>query len=109
MLHKGRAVDTVGDEDLEKNQTPAKGKLLSQVCRFCGFHIIISAESVIPVIRQIAKKNAVENILPIVVQLKRTLEVKRSPLVGDVLAYLRGLLKDYRTELSGNQYPAINR
>jgi condensin-2 complex subunit D3 len=77
-LHRGRPADQKEDENTEKAITN-KGKLLTQI----------------------AKKNAMENILPILMQLKRTLELQRSPLLRDVIFYLRELLKDYRTELEG--------
>ena len=47
---------------------------------------------------QISRKLAIETIIPIVVQLKRLLEEKRSPLLRDIMVFLREIVKDFRVE-----------
>jgi adenosine deaminase len=49
------------------------------------------------------KKNVLENIVPIVIELKRYLEKRRSPLLKNVMEYLKEMLKDYKEEISGLQ------
>ncbi|XP_063400127.1 condensin-2 complex subunit D3-L-like [Mytilus trossulus] len=50
-------------------------------------------------ITQVVKKNVIENIVPIVVSLKHMLEQQRSPVLKDLMMYLRELLKDYKNEV----------
>eukprot|EP00043_Microstomoeca_roanoka_P018909 m.206659 g.206659 ORF g.206659 m.206659 type:complete len:1386 (+) comp16909_c2_seq12:62-4219(+) len=59
------------------------------------------------IISKIAKKNLVQNILPIVIQLKGLLDRRRSPLQKNVMLYLREVMLDYKDDveelLSANQ------
>lgn len=50
-------------------------------------------------VSSLAKRNLVEHVVPSVIELKRMLEAARSPLLGDLMAATRFLLKDYTTEL----------
>lgn len=50
-------------------------------------------------VSSLAKRNLVEHVVPSVIELKRMLEAARSPLLGDLMAATRFLLKDYKTEL----------
>ena len=45
------------------------------------------------------KKNVIENIIPIVIALKHKLEKLRSPLLDDLMTYLREVMKDYKNEV----------
>ena len=45
-----------------------------------------------------------ENIIPIVVSAKHLFEKERSPLLKDLLLYLKGLMQDYRNEISGKKF-----
>ncbi|XP_062373524.1 condensin-2 complex subunit D3 isoform X2 [Sardina pilchardus] len=45
------------------------------------------------------KKNFMENVIPIVLGLKSLLEEKRSPVLGNLMRYLRVITEDYRAEL----------
>ncbi|XP_076150285.1 condensin-2 complex subunit D3 [Alosa pseudoharengus] len=45
------------------------------------------------------KKNFMENVIPIVLGLKNLLEEKRSPVLGNLMRYLRVITEDYRAEL----------
>lgn len=51
------------------------------------------------IISQVVKKNVIENIIPIVIALKHKLEEAKSPLIDDLMNYLRELMKDYKTEV----------
>ncbi|KAJ8299265.1 hypothetical protein KUTeg_023325 [Tegillarca granosa] len=51
------------------------------------------------IITQVVKKNVIENIVPIVMSLKHMLEKHRSPVLKDLMYYLRELMKDYKTEV----------
>ncbi|XP_052213027.1 condensin-2 complex subunit D3-like isoform X2 [Dreissena polymorpha] len=51
------------------------------------------------IITQVVKKNVMENVVPIVVSLKHLMERQKSPLIKQVLTYLRELVKDYKTEV----------
>ncbi|XP_053384703.1 condensin-2 complex subunit D3-like [Mercenaria mercenaria] len=51
------------------------------------------------IITQVLKKNVIENIVPIVVSLKHMMEKERSPLLKELLMYLRELMKDYKSEV----------
>ena len=50
---------------------------------------------------QIAKKNLVENIMPILVALKGRLEASHSPLLRHVIAFLRDVVRDFKDEVAG--------
>ena len=45
------------------------------------------------------KKNVIENIIPIVIALKHKLEEMKSGLLDDLMAYLREVMKDYKSEV----------
>ena len=45
-----------------------------------------------------------ENIIPIVVSAKHLFEKERSPLLKDLLLYLKELMQDYRNEISGKKF-----
>ncbi|XP_065903031.1 condensin-2 complex subunit D3-L-like isoform X3 [Dysidea avara] len=51
-------------------------------------------------ISQIVKKNVIENIVPIVVSIKHMFEKAHSPLLKDLMLYLKELMKDYRTDVA---------
>merc|ERR1711862_677495 len=51
------------------------------------------------IISQVVKKNVIENIIPIVIALKHKLEKFRSPLLDDLMTYLREVMKDYKNEV----------
>lgn len=51
------------------------------------------------VVTQIAKKNLVQNAIPIFIELKRLLESKNSHLTGCLMDCLRMLLKEYKSEI----------
>jgi condensin-2 complex subunit D3 len=42
-----------------------------------------------------------ENIIPIIIELKRLLEKHRSPLLRNLMEYLKELMKDYKDEVNG--------
>ncbi|KAG9443799.1 hypothetical protein H6P81_015139 [Aristolochia fimbriata] len=50
-------------------------------------------------VTQAAKKNLIQNAIPIFIELKRLLESKNSPLTGCLMECLRVLLKDYKNEI----------
>lgn len=50
------------------------------------------------VVSHVAKKNLIQNAVPIFIELKRLLESKNSPLIGSLMECLRVLLKDYKNE-----------
>ncbi|EGD77137.1 hypothetical protein PTSG_07471 [Salpingoeca rosetta] len=85
----GKATDTSGDLEDEEDKASGKAAVKAQL------------------ISKIAKKNLVQNILPIVVQLKNALDRKRSPLQRNIMLYLREVMADHRDEveelLSANQ------
>ena len=41
----------------------------------------------------------IENIIPIIISLKHKLEELKSPLLDDLMSYLRELMKDYKNEV----------
>jgi hypothetical protein len=47
------------------------------------------------------RANVIEHIVPIVVELKATLERKHSPLLRLVMLYLKELMTDYKDEIQG--------
>lgn len=46
------------------------------------------------------KKHVSDNVIPIIVELKRTLEKKRSPLLRQVMLYLQLIMSEYKNECS---------
>merc|ERR1712106_1286381 len=52
------------------------------------------------VISTVVKKNVIENIIPIIIALKKQLEELKSPLICDLFKYLRRLMEDYKTEVT---------
>ncbi|XP_044174621.1 condensin-2 complex subunit D3-like isoform X3 [Acropora millepora] len=48
---------------------------------------------------QVVKKNMIENIIPIIIELKHLLEKQHSPLLRDLMSCLKEVMKDYRTEV----------
>lgn len=50
-------------------------------------------------ISKVMKKNLIENVVPIVTSLKLILETKRSPVLKELMLYLRELIKDYKSEI----------
>ncbi|KAJ7543820.1 hypothetical protein O6H91_09G053500 [Diphasiastrum complanatum] len=50
-------------------------------------------------VTQLAKKNLVQNAIPIFIELKRLLESKNSPLTGNLMESIRAMLKDYKNEV----------
>jgi hypothetical protein len=72
-----------GDEDVEEDaaataMADARGKLVSSIM----------------------KKNLMENVVPTLIELRALLTDKRSPLAGTLMATLRVLLKDYKSEIA---------
>eukprot|EP01147_Barroeca_monosierra_P005440 gene5440-7156_t len=59
------------------------------------------------IISKISKKNLVQNIMPIVIQLKNFLDLSQSPLQKNIMIYLREVTHDHRDDveelLSGNE------
>ena len=51
------------------------------------------------IISEFVKKNVIENIIPIIISLKHKLEEQKSPLLDDLMNYLRELMKDYKNEV----------
>lgn len=51
------------------------------------------------IIAQVVKRNVIENIVPIVVALKRKLAANKSSLMGNLMQFLRELMKDYKDEI----------
>ncbi|CAI6006018.1 unnamed protein product [Closterium sp. NIES-64] len=51
------------------------------------------------VVTQLMKKNLVENTIPVLIELKRLLEARNSPLQGALMACLRCLFKEYKEEI----------
>eukprot|EP01133_Synstelium_polycarpum_P002517 gene2517-2876_t len=49
---------------------------------------------------RIVKKNVVESIVPIIIELKHLLERRRSPLVRELMLYLKELHHDYKSEMA---------
>ncbi|XP_055997299.1 condensin-2 complex subunit D3-like isoform X2 [Ostrea edulis] len=60
---------------------------------------IVIATAKKTLISQVVKKNVIENIVPIVVSLKHMLEKHRSPVLKDLMYYLRELMQDYKSEV----------
>ncbi|KAL5479917.1 hypothetical protein EMCRGX_G023519 [Ephydatia muelleri] len=53
------------------------------------------------IISQMVKRNVIENIVPTVVSAKHLFEKEHSPLLKDLLTYLKELLNDYKNEVDG--------
>ncbi|XP_018549604.1 condensin-2 complex subunit D3 [Lates calcarifer] len=51
------------------------------------------------VVTQVQKKAFIENTVPLIISLKSLLEQKRSPVLGDLMAYLQVTMQDYRNEV----------
>ncbi|KAK9541070.1 hypothetical protein VZT92_001145 [Zoarces viviparus] len=51
------------------------------------------------VVSQVQKKAFIENTVPLIIGLKSLLEQKRSPVLGDLMAYLQVTMQDYRNEV----------
>ncbi|KAI5075423.1 hypothetical protein GOP47_0009499 [Adiantum capillus-veneris] len=51
------------------------------------------------VVSQLAKRNLVQNAIPIFIELKRLLESKNSPLTGMLMECMRVMLKEYKNEI----------
>ncbi|XP_022235344.1 condensin-2 complex subunit D3-like [Limulus polyphemus] len=51
------------------------------------------------IISQVVKRNVIENVVPIVISLKHRLEENKSPLLKDLMLFLRELMKDYKSEV----------
>lgn len=50
-------------------------------------------------VAQVVKKNLVENIIPVLIQLKHTMENQKSPLLAALMGCLRELMKQHKNEL----------
>ncbi|XP_030849692.1 condensin-2 complex subunit D3 [Strongylocentrotus purpuratus] len=59
----------------------------------------VMAQAKTKLISQVVKKNVIENIIPVIIALKHMLEAKHSPLLGDLMLYLKELMKEYRNEI----------
>lgn len=51
------------------------------------------------VVSQVQKKVFIENMIPIIIALKSMLELKRSPVLKDLMGYLQVTMQDYRSEV----------
>ncbi|XP_043992629.1 condensin-2 complex subunit D3 isoform X1 [Gambusia affinis] len=51
------------------------------------------------VVSQVQKKAFIENTVPLIISLKNLLELKRSPVLKDLMAYLKVTMQDYRNEV----------
>ncbi|XP_071500786.1 condensin-2 complex subunit D3-L-like [Diadema antillarum] len=59
----------------------------------------VMAQAKSKIISQVVKKNVIENVVPVIIALKHMLEKEHSPLLGDLMLYLKELMKDYRNEV----------
>lgn len=50
-------------------------------------------------VSQLMKKHLVEGVVPVVIQLKRTMEAAKHPLLGDLMAAAAAMLKDHTAEI----------
>ncbi len=55
------------------------------------------------------KKHLCEAVVPVIIDLKRLLEARRHPLLGDLMAAIRALLKDYKSEVRRPGAPGFRR
>lgn len=51
------------------------------------------------IISQCVKRNTIENIVPVVIQLKTKLQAAMSPLVLDLMSYIKELMRDFKNEI----------
>jgi condensin-2 complex subunit D3 len=65
------------DEPVENEEENVKGKLMIKILN----------------------KHISENVIPVIVELKRTLEKQRSPLTKNLMEYLRLIMNDYKSEM----------
>jgi condensin-2 complex subunit D3 len=47
------------------------------------------------------KKNVLENTIPIIIELKNFLEKEHSPLLKNLMEYLKEIMKDFKDEVEG--------
>jgi hypothetical protein len=59
----------------------------------------VAAKAKATLITKVVKKNVVENIVPIVIGLKAHLERLQSPMMGNLMGYLRQLFNEYKDEV----------
>ncbi len=45
------------------------------------------------------KKHLVEGVVPVIIELKRSMEAARHPLLGDLMAATAAMLRDYKNEV----------
>ncbi|KAK1256780.1 hypothetical protein QJS04_geneDACA024644 [Acorus gramineus] len=83
-IHSSRGADSSADMEEEGGDSSGAGALAAAWGR---------------VVSQVAKKNLIQNAVPIFIELKRLLESKKSPLTGCLMECLRTLLKDYKNEI----------
>ncbi|KAK1279933.1 hypothetical protein QJS04_geneDACA019731 [Acorus gramineus] len=83
-IHSSRGADSSADMEEEGGDSSGAGALAAARGR---------------VVSQVAKKNLIQNAVPIFIELKRLLESKKSPLTGCLMECLRTLLKDYKNEI----------
>ena len=50
---------------------------------------------------QVIKRHISENVVPIIIELKRALEKCRSPLLKNVMLYMKEVMRDYKKEVDG--------
>uniref|UniRef100_A0A672MFI8 Condensin-2 complex subunit D3 n=1 Tax=Sinocyclocheilus grahami TaxID=75366 RepID=A0A672MFI8_SINGR len=50
-------------------------------------------------VSQVQKRNFVENVIPIIISLKKTLEEQHSPVLKHLMAYLQVTMQDYRSQV----------
>ncbi|XP_012944788.1 condensin-2 complex subunit D3 [Aplysia californica] len=77
---RGKGVEEAGEEGMDMAQ-------------------MVTATAKKVLITQVVRRNVIENIVPVVISLKHMLEKKRSPLLKDLMRYLRELMKDYKNEV----------
>ncbi|XP_030012337.1 condensin-2 complex subunit D3 isoform X2 [Sphaeramia orbicularis] len=79
------AAGSVGDEPEEENMATVAKAVLEAAQK--------------KVVSQIQKKAFIENTVPLIISLKNLLEQKRSPVLRELMAYLKVKMQDYRTEV----------
>ncbi|XP_064488589.1 condensin-2 complex subunit D3-like [Ornithodoros turicata] len=62
-----------------------------------GQAILLAAKK--SILSSVVKQNVLENVVPVVIALKRRLEDERSPLLRHLLLFLRDLMRDYKNEV----------
>lgn len=50
---------------------------------------------------QVLKKHVQENVVPVIIELKRVLEKQKSPVLKQLMDYLQSLMSDYKSEING--------